>query len=76
MVEELFSVKTRVIVYVYGRKVQRVLTISPLHSKYFLSAGEKVLECRGKLFGVRSNNFSDAMEKLLGCVPIKRLFCA
>jgi len=26
------------------------------------------LECRGKLFRVRSKNFSSAVEKVLGCV--------
>ena len=35
------------------------------------------LECRGNIFGVRSNNFSNAVEKVLGCVLEKMaiLYC-
>ena len=36
-----------------------------------MSAGEIFFECRGNIFRVRSDNFSSAVEKVLGCVLAK-----
>ena len=43
-------------------------------SRGFSSVPMIFLECRGKLFRVRSKNFSSAVEKVLGCVLEKGCF--